>query len=1338
MKKTYIISAFILACLNMHAQGQYNIELPGTYVEGITSPSPGSYIYPSPAGEELTIGFKVHSTINIETELSKDIESKIASCGASGFLDLSDLSVSVQSRTGTLKFRLGPNTSGTVRGIYFKAGSQQVCYMQYSASFEVSPKSTTLFPGESLDIRLSLSSQGGQYTLKKNGATVMTKTGTGGSLTFPVTVSYGAGRTYDTYTVSGEGVSNGTCRVNYYEAITGKYARADRSTYKVDRHGGSVTVKCTLSENEQFNDISEIVSAIARGVTSWWPSGSVTMSDYEYSEGWCDVRFDFSENTSSSSRSYPSVFIFDSSGSQVQFVQEGRSPQLDGISWISGRRFTSEEGRTWMTDIAYYDGLGRPEQTVEKWSTPDYGDIVTLREYDAAGLETILWNATEVGSDGLRKTPPAIRSSAIAEYGDDNPYTETVYENSAMDRVSSQWLQGEANRDAGASTEVEYGSSAADEILYGTVSDDGTLALRNAVPAGAFHKTVTTDPDGHRVAEYTDSEGRTVLQRSGTGSDEADTYYFYDLRGHLRMVMSPEGSSLLEAGSAYTASSDVMRRYAYTYRYDSRGRAVERRLPGRETEYYVYDAGDNAVGYQDGNLREDGQWMISGYDAFHREVWSGTVEESRSRASLQALSDSGGGLETLKGGSTFAMYSEREYDRKKSGQSSSLNYSSPASDWSYPDESRLKGYLTYERLAVLGEEGVPTGDYAERSYYYDRRGRAQQMVETNPAGVGSRLSWRYDFAGNVTEEYEQSGGVIMQTDYSYDSRGRLSGEQVRISSETVESVYGYDSRGMVNEVSRTAGDHTHTESMGYTVQGWQSVIESTPFSMDLSYWAPVISGVSPSYGGNITGMELRYGQTGSATSVGFSYDSRSRLTRSVWSGSGKYTEEGITYDLNGNLMTLKRYGDGSLIDNLSYSYTGDQIQSISGGTGNYSYDSNGNMTGDGYHGLTLEYNTLGKVSRVKSGTSAKVSYTYLADGTKVSALDASGNGLLYSGAMVFRKDGSVRSAESVGYSGGRFVADASGVLRPQIHVLDHLGSVRAIVDKSGNVVERDSYYPYGERWNDGSVEQADNRYRYNGKESQSDFGLPYLDYGARLYDPATGRWLTQDPLSEKYYGISPYAFCAGNPMKYVDMDGMDIWEIDSEGYIRWREASEGHRLYSMTSDGYRSQDYITVRDRSILDALSNGADISSFSSRENVDDIFNVFKFASDNSDVEWVVHRNDDTYTIGTKHDDGSAGGWKTYGLDKPQVSVHSHPGIATDMISEQISMGYGEGFVQKGNDWENVLNDVNRNGAKARLNYVYFPNSSRLYFVGYYNATYIRNINNYKKFYFGTLNAR
>ena len=114
------------------------------------------------------------------------------------------------------------------------------------------------------------------------------------------------------------------------------------------------------------------------------------------------------------------------------------------------------------------------------------------------------------------------------------------------------------------------------------------------------------------------------------------------------------------------------------------------------------------------------------------------------------------------------------------------------------------------------------------------------------------------------------------------------------------------------------------------------------------------------------------------------------------------------------------------------------------------------------------------------------------------------------------------------------------------HVTDHLGSVRAVVDGiSGEVVETNDYYPFGSRWNTtaGLTNQA-NRFRYNSKEEQSSLypesvrnAVSYIDYGARQYDPVLGRWFAQDPLSEKYYGNSPYAFCAGNPVKYLDPDG---------------------------------------------------------------------------------------------------------------------------------------------------------------------------------------------------------
>ena len=119
---------------------------------------------------------------------------------------------------------------------------------------------------------------------------------------------------------------------------------------------------------------------------------------------------------------------------------------------------------------------------------------------------------------------------------------------------------------------------------------------------------------------------------------------------------------------------------------------------------------------------------------------------------------------------------------------------------------------------------------------------------------------------------------------------------------------------------------------------------------------------------------------------------------------------------------------------------------------------------------------------------------------------------------------------------------------------DHLGSPRVgfKLDNSeyANVVERNDYYPFGGRWDDGSghggtIAATDNRYALSGKERQtmSRMGMylaaheSLLDFGARFYDPATAIFLQQDPLAEKYYNLSPYAYCANNPVNFVDSDG---------------------------------------------------------------------------------------------------------------------------------------------------------------------------------------------------------
>lgn len=92
---------------------------------------------------------------------------------------------------------------------------------------------------------------------------------------------------------------------------------------------------------------------------------------------------------------------------------------------------------------------------------------------------------------------------------------------------------------------------------------------------------------------------------------------------------------------------------------------------------------------------------------------------------------------------------------------------------------------------------------------------------------------------------------------------------------------------------------------------------------------------------------------------------------------------------------------------------------------------------------------------------------------------------------------------------------------PYYFISDHLGSVRAVINANGEMVERNDYYPFGLRWNEANSMLSDNRYRYNGKEEQSFIKVPYIDYGARMYDPKFRlSWNGSDPLAEKYYMIT--------------------------------------------------------------------------------------------------------------------------------------------------------------------------------------------------------------------------
>ena len=102
---------------------------------------------------------------------------------------------------------------------------------------------------------------------------------------------------------------------------------------------------------------------------------------------------------------------------------------------------------------------------------------------------------------------------------------------------------------------------------------------------------------------------------------------------------------------------------------------------------------------------------------------------------------------------------------------------------------------------------------------------------------------------------------------------------------------------------------------------------------------------------------------------------------------------------------------------------------------------------------------------------------------------------------------------------------------------DHLGSASWITDLSGQPVQHLQYKPFGGDYIDQQDPNTDytERFRFTGKERDAETGYDY--FGARYYSSSLGIWLSVDPMSDKYPSLSPYVYCADNPVNAFDPDG---------------------------------------------------------------------------------------------------------------------------------------------------------------------------------------------------------
>ena len=390
-----------------------------------------------------------------------------------------------------------------------------------------------------------------------------------------------------------------------------------------------------------------------------------------------------------------------------------------------------------------------------------------------------------------------------------------------------------------------------------------------------------------------------------------------------------------------------------------------------------------------------------------------------------------------------------------------------------------------------------------------------------------------------------------------------------------------------------------------------------------------------------------------------------------------YTE-GFQYDSMGNITRLERYGlldDGTynVVDYLTLTYDGNHLVKVSAdetdsdptfegamqfndesdATVEYEYDENGNMTKDLNRRISsIQYNLLNLPSHITikgDGMNTHIDNTYDASGNKLrttvgrqmtigpirpsslgGGAEPQGGGLSgglpgglvnpvpssniittdYRGNAIYRGDTLSMLLTEEGYV--TFTNDTTPVYH--YYLKDHLGSVRVVFDQDGAVEQKNDYYPSGTLMytsTNGTLQP----YKFGGKELERSAGLDEYDFGARWMDPVIGgRFTTMDPMCEKYYGISPYAYCGGDPVNFVDPDGRDSVYFATDGLELYRHGQDISKTYifvlktyETTSEMYGNnngtgntnpiskKDYVETRDK-ILNGEIEGAHMKNVTS----------------------------------------------------------------------------------------------------------------------------------------------
>ncbi|SES29645.1 DUF6443 domain-containing protein, partial [Pedobacter rhizosphaerae] len=421
--------------------------------------------------------------------------------------------------------------------------------------------------------------------------------------------------------------------------------------------------------------------------------------------------------------------------------------------------------------IQYFDGLGRPLQTVQVQASPGFKDIVQPVTYDAFGREAVKYlpYAENESANGSYRAIALVKQADFyspvtgwdaAVNKTEKPFSVTVFEPSPLNRVQRQGFPGldwqPATTGDDHTVKTVYGTNVANEVKLWTVS--GNTASATTYSAGKLYKTILkdenwreTDLKAGTTEEFKDFEGRVVLKRVWeTNAKSLSTYYVYDDLGNLRYVLPPAVNENSDRGTeinSFDENLPAFNDFIYGYHYDGRKRVTEKKVPGKGWEYLIYNQLDQVVMNQDAVQREKSpqHWNFTKYDAFGRVVLTGryvdalhTEAHTNFREYFQGQANSAAAYEERDASNTSTSYSNNAFPQNGVADYYAQNY---YDDYDFPQNTfgppsasqasagRVKGLLTGSKVKNLGD-----GAMLLTVNYYDLDGRVVQVKSDNHRG----------------------------------------------------------------------------------------------------------------------------------------------------------------------------------------------------------------------------------------------------------------------------------------------------------------------------------------------------------------------------------------------------------------------------------------------------------------------------------------------------------------------------------------------------------------------------------------------------------------------------